>query len=47
MKKTTLIVMAFKSLRFVGASLRMSMGGVGAALAAYLLWENLKKKARR
>jgi hypothetical protein len=47
LKKATGIILGIKALRLAGGSLRLTMGGIGAAIAAMLLWERIKGKNRR
>lgn len=44
MRKITMIILAAKWLRLISGSLRFTMGGMGAALTAWLLWERIKKR---
>jgi hypothetical protein len=43
----TMIILGAKALRVAGGSLRLTMGGIGATLAAFLLWERYRRKGPR
>jgi hypothetical protein len=45
MKKMTMFILGAKALRLAGGSLRLTMGGLGAILAAFLLRERYRKKS--